>query len=62
MGLKGKGIEIPAELEEASELSGFAWEARYPGTEEPLTEEEYRQAMALAERVVAWAEKMVANL
>ncbi len=58
-GLKGEGIEIPEELQEAVELTGFARQARYPGTREPTTEAEYRRAVTQAEAVVHWAESLV---
>lgn len=58
-GLRVAGIEVPEEVQDAVELTGFAWEARYPGTAEPASEEEYRRAVALAERVVHWAETHV---
>ncbi|MFQ5839322.1 MAG: HEPN domain-containing protein [Candidatus Methylomirabilales bacterium] len=54
-GLRTAGIEVPEEMQDAVELTGFAWEARYPGTGEHASEEEYRRAVALAERVVRWA-------
>jgi HEPN domain-containing protein len=58
-GLMAAGIEVPHEVRDAVELTGFAWEARYPGTGEPASEEEYKRAVALAERVVHWAEARV---
>ena len=44
---------------DADALTGFAWESRYPGLSEPVTEEEYDQALRQAETVVAWAEKQI---
>ena len=58
-GLKGEGIEIPEELQETVELTGFARQARYPGTREPTTEAEYRRAVTQAEAVVRWAESLI---
>ncbi|MCI0513782.1 HEPN domain-containing protein [candidate division KSB1 bacterium] len=58
-GLKNKGIEIPPEIEAAAELTIFAWEARYPGPVEPVTEEEYQQAIKMASVVYHWAEKKI---
>lgn len=43
----------------AAALSDYAVEARYPGLAEPVTEEEYRQAVALAETVVRWVEQLI---
>jgi len=38
-------------------LTGYAVEARYPGLAEPVSREEYQEAVALAEKVVRWAEE-----
>jgi HEPN domain-containing protein len=58
-GLEDGGIEIPSEVKEAIVLTRYAVETRYPGTVEPITEEEYLEAISLAEGVVAWAEKIL---
>jgi HEPN domain-containing protein len=49
--------EIPRTLElvEAVELSPYAVLARYPGETEPVVEDEWREALKVAEAVVAWA-------
>ena len=44
---------------DADALTSFAWEARYPGLNEPVTEEDYEEALQQAETVVHWAEKEV---
>ncbi|MFH1122256.1 MAG: HEPN domain-containing protein [Pseudomonadota bacterium] len=58
-GVREKGLDPPPEVVDADALTGFAWEARYPGLSEPVTEEEYAQALRQAETVVAWAEKQI---
>jgi HEPN domain-containing protein len=58
-GLKRKGLTIPPQIDDAIVLTSFAWEARYPGVAEPVTEEEYREALRHAEAVVKWAETEV---
>ncbi len=55
------GIEVQDELWQAQVLAKYAVETRYPGPAEPLTEKEYCQAVALAERVVQWAEKIISG-
>ncbi|MBS3907200.1 MAG: hypothetical protein KGZ49_09215 [Syntrophaceae bacterium] len=40
-------------------LTSYAWEARYPGLGEPVTIEEYREALRQAELVVSWAAKVI---
>jgi HEPN domain-containing protein len=57
--LKRNGLDVPAEVDEATVLTSFAWEARYPGLGEPVSEQEYGEAIRHAERVVAWGEREV---
>ena len=57
--LREAGIRVPPEVTDASILTGYAWEARYPGTSEPVTEEEYKDAVSMAENVVKWARKEI---
>jgi HEPN domain-containing protein len=54
-GLRNEGIIIPIEVADAALLTSYAWEARYPGLSEPVTEEEFREALRQAELVVRWA-------
>lgn len=51
------GLEIPPRIQEAARLSDYAVEARYPGLTEPVSAEEYQEALALAEEVVRWVEE-----
>jgi HEPN domain-containing protein len=53
------GQHIPQELREAIGLTTYATVSRYPGAAEPVTEDEYREAVALAEKMVQWAEKIL---
>jgi len=59
LGLAGHGVPVPEGVRKAIILTDFAWQARYPGPAEPVSVAEYRGAVALAEKVVAWAEKLV---
>jgi len=54
-GLLREGLTIPSDVREAIVLSSFASEYRYPGFEEPLTLDEYHEAVRHAEAVVDWA-------
>jgi len=45
----------------ARELTDYAVETRYPGLSEPVSDKEYRDAVALAEAVVRWADKQIAQ-
>ncbi len=58
-GLWARGLDTARELEEVAILTSYASEARYPGLAEPVTPEEYDQAVRLAARVVTWAEQII---
>jgi HEPN domain-containing protein len=52
-------INTPQEILEAVELNPYAVATRYPGTIEPVTETEYREAIRIAERIFKWAESII---
>ena len=54
-GLEDAGVGVPSEVKEAIVLTRYAVETRYPGIVEPITEEEYLQAVSLVQGVVVWA-------
>ncbi len=56
--LEQHGVAIPPSVREADTLTQYAVAGRYPGWLS-VTEEEYQQAVTLAERVVAWVEKTI---
>ena len=58
-GLKRLGLEISPELKNAVTLTHYAWAARYPEFGEPVSPDEYHDALRQAEIVVAWAEKEI---
>lgn len=58
-GLRHEGIEIPEVVVEADILTRYAWEARYPNVGEPVTQEEYREAVRQAEVVIGWVEEQI---
>jgi HEPN domain-containing protein len=53
------GLPRPTDLTEAVRLTQYAMETRYPGREGPVTEEEYREALRLAQAVMDWAAEIV---
>ena len=55
------GQQIPQELKQAIGLTTYATVSRYPGATEPVTEEEYHQAVALAEKVVQRVEEILST-
>ena len=57
--LEESGVVIPSTVRDAVELTEFAVEARYPGPFEPVTEDEWKRAVELAETVVSWVEEQL---
>jgi HEPN domain-containing protein len=57
--LEKEGVIIPNDIKTASTLTQYAAQTRYPGLEGPVSDEEYHEALVLAERVVVWAEKNI---
>jgi len=53
------GVNAPEDVQEAARLTRFAVGSRYPGIEEPVTDDEHRAAVAMAQIVVDWAERQV---
>ncbi len=51
--------EMPQEFSKAIGFTIYATVCRYPGEAEPVTEHDYREVVALAEKVVRWAEKII---
>lgn len=49
-------VVIPDEVKAAVALSYYAVTTRYPGHYEPVTEQEYIEALGMSRRVVAWVE------
>ena len=57
--LEESGEEIPEEVRQAENLTRYAVVTRYPGLVEPVTETHYQEAVANAEAVISWAEKVI---
>ncbi|MGY4706915.1 HEPN domain-containing protein [Candidatus Bipolaricaulota sp. J31] len=51
------GQPVPERIKRASILTPYAVESRYPGLSESVSEEEYREAVAIAEAVLRRAEE-----
>jgi HEPN domain-containing protein len=58
-GLRQNGLRVAEAVEDAVVLTSYAFEPRYRGLAEPVSEEEFRQAIDLAQTVVRWAEEMI---
>ena len=57
--IEKEGVEVPAVLLKAEKLTIYAVIARYPGVVRPVTEQEYLEAVEIADSVVYWAEKTI---
>jgi HEPN domain-containing protein len=53
---------LPESIRASAELSDYAVEARYPGPMEPITEDEYKEAIEMAEEVVSWVEDLIVTV
>jgi len=53
------GIEIPDNLKGAVILTRYAVHTRYPGLAEPVSEEDYQEALKLAETVFNWVNSII---
>ncbi len=60
--LEEQGEELPEVVRKAEELTRYALVTRYPGIARPVSEQEYAEAVAIAEAVVQWAEKRVGDM
>ena len=59
MDLLPEDLNLQEEAKEAAILTDYAVLTRYPGDLEPVTEEEYLEAIRIAETMVQWAEKII---
>ncbi len=57
--LEDGGEVIPEAIRRVGDLTDYATITRYPGEIRPVTEPEYREAIAIAEAVVHWAEEQI---
>jgi HEPN domain-containing protein len=54
--LESAGQDVPGFVREAERLTPFSTVNRYPGIAPPVRRQEYQELMAIAEKVVRWAE------
>lgn len=59
--LHASGMTIPADVDEALILTQYAVQTRYPGDWEPITPEETRFALEVANDVLIWVEEQLAQ-
>jgi len=60
--IEQSGQIVPQRIQEAAILSDYAVEARYPGIAEPVTRQEYEEAVSIAETVIEWAERIISDV
>jgi len=53
------GQPVPESVMRAASLSDYAVGSRYPGPLESVTEQEYEQAIVIAEQVIDWAQGVI---
>ena len=52
-------MPVPEAVRAAAALTDYSAEARYPGPFEPVTENEFTEALHIAKAVVFWAENQI---
>src|SRR5215475_10373250 len=60
--LEEAGEGIPEMVRKAEELTRYALITRYPGIARPVSEQEYAEAVAVAEEVVRWADERIGRI
>ena len=53
--LEGDGEKVPNDVRRATRLTAYAVGTRYPGVEQPVSEQDYRDAIEIAKVVIQWA-------
>ena len=51
--------EIPDDIQKAIDLTDYAVKTRYPGESEPVTKEEYEEALTTAETIYNWVSSII---
>jgi len=59
LGVEELGVDVPKDLRAAASLTQYAVIARYPSPRGPVSDEEHHEAVALAQAVLAWAERVI---
>jgi len=52
-------INFPEKIKDAATLTDYAVNTRYPADYNPVTEEEYKEVLEIAENVYNWAENII---
>ena len=51
-------LDIPEFVEQAVGLTQYATFARYPNSDTPVTDDDYKEALEIAEKIVNWVESI----
>ncbi|MBC8277734.1 MAG: HEPN domain-containing protein, partial [FCB group bacterium] len=54
-----KDIEIPQNIRKSDILSKYAIDFRYPGDYEDITQEDWKIAAGIAQKVINWAKRII---
>lgn len=57
--LEDAGESVPESVQEAERLNPYATTTRYPNVAQPVSEQEYADAVRGADSVVRWAEARI---
>ena len=60
--IEKSGIALPEEIRAAAGLTDYAVMARYPGTAEAVDEQEYKDALKMADAVFSWASDIIGKV
>jgi HEPN domain-containing protein len=56
-----KFLDIPDNIKEASQLTNYAVQTRYPGEYAEITKEEYERSVFMAKECLHWVENIIAT-
>jgi len=57
-----KYTDVPEEINETAVLNDYAVQTRYPGDYTPISEDEYKDAVIMAEECIKWVDKKIKEL
>lgn len=57
--LQRSGTNLPLEILNSASLSLYAVESRYPGFDDPVSEDEWKEAVLIAKTVLDWAISLI---
>ena len=57
--IKESGVAVPDFVNDSARLTIYAVDTRYPPEQEPVSEEEYKEAVMIAEQVYNWVKEML---